>query len=115
MKKKYNIVFISDLEHSAPRISNFIHYLSKDKNLNVFLVGADYSDFLSDNDLPVDFNSDVKKYLFKRQFKLMSVIRKIYLKLIKSKSKFSCKIKHYSIHKFNVNLRKPKFKRRAIQ
>ena len=84
MKKKYNIVFISDLEHSAPRISNFIHYLSKDKNLNVFLVGADYSDFLSDNDLPVDFNSDVKKYLFKRQFKLMSVIRKIYLKLIKS-------------------------------
>ena len=84
MKKKYNIVFISDLEHSAPRISNFIHYLSKDDDLNVFLVGADYSDFLSDNDLPFDFNNDVKKYLFKRQFKLMSFIRKVYLKLIKS-------------------------------
>ena len=84
MKKKYNIVFISDLEHSAPRISNFIHYLSKDDDLNVFLIGADYTNFLSTNDLPIDFNNDVKKYLFKRQFNLMSLIRKIYLKLIKS-------------------------------
>jgi hypothetical protein len=110
MKKKYNIVFISDLEHSAPRISNFIHYLSKDKNLNVFLVGADYSDFLSDNDLPVDFNIDVKKYLFKRQFKLMSFIRKVYLKLIKSDNSQNKNINISSNSNSNSNSRNFSFK-----
>lgn len=80
MEKKYNIVFITDLEHSAPRVSNFIHYLSKDKELNVSLIGADYSRFLEADDLPINFNDGVDHYLFRRRFRLMTFLRKIYLK-----------------------------------
>lgn len=116
MNKKYNVVFVTDLEHSAPRISNFLHYLSKDNDLNVFLIGADYSDFLSANDLPVDFNNDFKKYLFNRQFNLMSYLRKIYLKLIKSNNSQVQKINNSQVYKTNKikNLHSFKFQLKKI-
>ena len=60
MKKKYQIIFISDLEHSAPRISNFIHYLSKEKSFNISLIGSDYKNYLNNSDLPKNFEKNFK-------------------------------------------------------
>ncbi len=86
MKKKYQIIFISDLEHSAPRISNFIHYLSKEKNFNISLIGSDYKNYLNNSDLPKNFEKNFKSYLFKRKINLMSWFKKYYVSKYQTKN-----------------------------
>ena len=117
MNKKYKIVFITDLEHSAPRISNFIHYMKKESDFDISLIGSDYNNYLNASDFPKDFNVGFNKFLFKRKFNLMQGIRRYYVNINKkilnqnlnrkSKSNFFkgvVKQLLFSIKSFFVNL-----------
>ena len=81
---KINLVIISDIEHSAPRLTNLIHYLPNEKYTK-FWVTADFEFRLNKNDLPVGFDKNVKIYKFKRKINLFNVLKNFLKKKIKKR------------------------------
>ena len=49
-----NIIAVTDIEHSSPRITNLLYYLDN-KKFNKYIVGANHIGFISKNDLPNNF------------------------------------------------------------
>jgi hypothetical protein len=72
---KVNVVAITDLEHTAPRISNFLYYLDSKKFIP-HIIGSDYKNYLSDEDLPNKFSKKVKLHLFDRKFNFFSFLKR---------------------------------------
>ena len=64
--KKIKIIAITDLEHSAPRISNLLYYLD-DNLFEKFVIGSDYEDFLNQDDMPFNFDKKIKLLTFKER------------------------------------------------
>ena len=64
--KKIDLVVLSDLEHSSPRIPNLLSYLDN-KIFNLYIITAEYSDSLTKDDFPVNFKQKVKILKFKRK------------------------------------------------
>ncbi len=73
--KKIKIVAITDLEHSSPRIPNLMYYFDKDK-YDLFLIGADYAEYLSEKDFPPNFINRAKTLFFKRKINIFSSIKR---------------------------------------
>lgn len=71
---KIKVVAITDIEHSAPRIPNLLSYFDSNK-YDLYLIGANYSEYLSSEDLPKKFNR-VKLSLFKRKINIFSSLKK---------------------------------------
>ena len=67
--KKINLIVLSDIQHSSPRITNIIHYLSNSK-FSKYIIGADYKNYLNKQDLPVGFFDNVTYISFDRKFNL---------------------------------------------
>ena len=63
---KVAVIFVTDLTHSAPRISNFISHLKNSDDFEVILLGPSYLDILGDDDLPLDFSLNLTQVLFPR-------------------------------------------------
>lgn len=85
---KNNLVIISDIEHSAPRLTNLIHYLPNEKYTK-FWITADFEFRLNKNDLPVGFDKNVKIYKFKRKINLFNVLKNFLKKKNKKEDKLS--------------------------
>ena len=71
---KIKVIAITDIEHSAPRIPNLLSYFDSNK-YELYLIGANYSDYLTSEDLPEKFNR-VKLSLFKRKINIFSSLKK---------------------------------------
>ena len=71
---KIKVIAITDIEHSAPRIPNLLSYFDSNK-YDLYLIGANYSDYLTSEDLPEKFNR-VKLSLFKRKINIFSSLKK---------------------------------------
>ncbi len=110
---KLDIVFITDIEHSAPRISNFITNLKEDEELNIILIGANYTKILNANDLPEDFSQNITQFLFNRKLDIVAKFRNFYRNKylyrnipndnkinLDNKSSIFFKLKNYSVKLF---------------
>ena len=73
--KKIQIVAITDIEHSSPRIPNLLYYLDKDK-YELFLVGANFAEYLTKEDLPPDFFERIKTSFFRRKINIFSSLKR---------------------------------------
>ena len=71
---KINIIAITDLEHSSPRIPNLLFHLDS-KRYNKYIIGANYDEFLSKDDLPSELENEVKIITFKRNINLFKSIK----------------------------------------
>lgn len=71
---KTNIIAITDLEHSSPRIPNLLFHLDS-KRYNKYIIGANYDDFLSKDDLPNELENEVRIITFKRNINLFKSIK----------------------------------------
>ena len=60
-----NIIAVTDIEHSSPRITNLLFYLDN-KKFKKYLVGADHTGFISNNDLPKSFFQNITYKSFTR-------------------------------------------------
>ncbi len=69
MNNKIKIIAITDLEHSAPRISNLLYYLN-DNLFDKYVIGSDYDGFLDQDDMPLNFNKKIKLLTFRRKINL---------------------------------------------
>ena len=95
---KTNVIFLTDLEHSAPRISNFITNVKNNSNYKVSIIGSNYSEKLSSNDLPNDFEKNIQLFLFKRNFDLVYLLSNLYKNFF-----FKHKYNHKHNHDINNN------------
>jgi len=66
LNNKIKIIAITDLEHSAPRISNLLYYLD-DNLFDKYVIGSDYEDFLDQDDMPNNFDKKIKLLTFRRK------------------------------------------------
>lgn len=71
---KTNIIAITDLEHSSPRIPNLLYYLDS-KRYNKYIIGAEYDNFISKDDLPNKFEDEVTIISFKRNINFFKSIK----------------------------------------
>tara|TARA_B100000029_G_C17589508_1_gene962073 strand:- start:985 stop:2250 length:1266 start_codon:yes stop_codon:yes gene_type:complete len=69
LNNKIKIIAITDLEHSAPRISNLLYYLN-DNLFDKYVIGSDYDGFLDQDDMPLNFNKKIKLLTFRRKINL---------------------------------------------
>lgn len=83
----FNIVVISDLEHSSPRISNILYFLN-DKKYNKYWIGAYPNHFVNKKDLPNNFEKKIKNLFFKRRVNIFQFIKNL-LKSIRGNKKNS--------------------------
>lgn len=74
------IVVISDLEHSSPRISNILYFLNENKYVK-YWIGANPNHFVTNKDLPKNFENQIKYLFFKRRVNIFQFIKN----LLKSK------------------------------
>ncbi len=87
--KKIKIIAITDLEHSAPRISNLLYYLD-DNLFDKFVIGSDYDGYLNQDDMPINFDKKIKLLTFKRKINFYRSIKKsVPLNNINSGPRFS--------------------------
>lgn len=85
----FNIVVISDLEHSSPRISNILYFLN-DNKYNKYWIGANPNHFVNKKDLPNNFEKKIKNLYFKRRVNIFQFIKHL-LKSIRGNKKNSNK------------------------
>ncbi len=71
---KTNVIAITDLEHSSPRIPNLLYHLDS-KKYNKYIIGANYDNFLSKDDLPNKLESEVRIITFKRNYNFFKSIK----------------------------------------
>tara|TARA_B100001059_G_C17839319_1_gene590840 strand:+ start:8421 stop:9689 length:1269 start_codon:yes stop_codon:yes gene_type:complete len=87
--KKIKIIAITDLEHSAPRISNLLYYLD-DNLFDKFVIGSNYDGFLNQDDMPINFDKKIKLLTFKRKINFYRSIKKsVPINKINSRPRFS--------------------------
>ena len=53
-----NIIAVTDIEHSSPRITNLLYYLDN-KKFNKYIVGSNHTGFISKHDLPNNFFQNI--------------------------------------------------------
>ena len=99
--KKINLIVLSDIQHSSPRITNIIHYLSNSK-FSKYIIGADYKNYLNKQDLPVGFFDNVTYISFDRKFNLFRFAKQNFVS--KTNTKKVGSIFFINIKKFLVNL-----------
>ena len=73
--KKINLIALTDIEHSSPRITNLLYYLDNNK-FNKYIIGADYANYLNENDFPENFFKKIKYISFKRRFNMFQFIKR---------------------------------------
>ena len=72
---KINLIVLSDLQHSSPRITNLVHYIDNSK-FKKYIIGANHKNYLIDQDFPEDFFKNVEYLSFTRQFNLFQFLKK---------------------------------------
>ena len=70
-----NIIAVTDIEHSSPRITNLLFYLDN-KKFKKYLVGADHTGFISNNDLPKSFFQNITYKSFTRSINIFRFFKK---------------------------------------
>lgn len=73
--KKINLIVLSDLQHSSPRITNLVHYIDNSR-FKKYIIGANHKEYLIDQDFPEDFFNYVEYLSFNRKFNLFQFLKK---------------------------------------
>ena len=76
-----NIIAVTDIEHSSPRITNLLYYLDN-KKFNKYIVGANHIGFISKNDLPNNFFQNITYRSFIRSIGIKKVLLKLVLTIL---------------------------------
>ena len=70
-----NIIAVTDIEHSSPRIPNLLYYLDN-KKFNKYIVGANHTGFISKNDLPNNFFQNITHRSFIRSINIFKFLKR---------------------------------------
>ena len=73
--KKINLIVLSDLQHSSPRVTNLVHYIDNSR-FKKYIIGASHKNYLDDQDFPEDFFNDIQYLSFNRRFNLFQFLKK---------------------------------------
>tara|TARA_Y100001935_G_scaffold255044_1_gene266220 strand:+ start:6941 stop:8221 length:1281 start_codon:yes stop_codon:yes gene_type:complete len=70
-----NIIAVTDLEHSSPRVTNLLFYLDN-KKFNKYVVGANHIGFISKNDFPNNFFQNITYRSFIRSINIFRFLKR---------------------------------------
>ena len=76
---KYNLVVVSDIEHSAPRLTNLVHFLPNEK-FKKYWISANANEKITKDDLPQDFLKNLYFLQFDRKINIFSYFKKLTVK-----------------------------------
>lgn len=76
MDKKIDLIILSDIEHSAPRTTNLIYYLPKNK-FNITWITANSEGIVGVDDLPKNFSEKINIKYFNRGVNFFRTAKKI--------------------------------------